>query len=452
MNPKDIHSVVILMLENRSFDHVLGDLSLKGGRGDIEGLTKAGLRSHQYDNAAADGEAFAPFHLKDRWLPSDLPHEREYVHTQLARSPVSGAYEMSGFVKAFNAAEKAVRSRRPPPMGYLSASDVPVTRFLASSFKVCDHWFSPVPASTHPNRLMAFTGSCWHDHTHLQRLDGETLLFDWLNKVGADWRVYHDGFLSLFDMFGRFDLTLSDHFQRLPQLKHDFAKRKKGQPRSAPQVAVVEPCFEDARLPGETANDNHPRLPVAYGEALVRQVYLAVTQDPDLWAHTVLILIFDEHGGFYDHVPPVPVVYNPAPHEKFVPFESTGPRVPAIIASPMAGGGEASKLHFDHTSVLQLLAEWLTPGSRYNDTVAGRARAGIHSVSELLGPAPKTPPRVPAPPPAPPQPAASTAPPPLQTPNREAFEAAARRLIADGRAEAQRPGLREAVASLGPSS
>src|SRR5579884_850099 len=199
-----VETIVIVMMENRSFDHMLGHLSYQkdGNRDKVEGLRDP---LDSYVNIGGDGKMYGPFLTQDTPLDGDLPHERDAVETQLAY--VNGVPTMTGFIKAYIDDYQA-KGKTPPsptdPMKFLKSSSVPVTNFLANNFAVCDHWFAPIPTSTHPNRCMAFGGSTPIENSH--NLDSglkiEYLVLDWLDDHGIKWRVYHHGALSCFYMFG----------------------------------------------------------------------------------------------------------------------------------------------------------------------------------------------------------------------------------------------------------
>src|SRR5262249_52425507 len=135
-------------------------------------------------------------------------------------------------------------------------------------------------------------------------------------------------------------LLVSSHFRRLDALSSDAQNEADA---TFPQVIFIEPDYNDApiHLSGH-ANDNHPPLAVAFGEAFLRDVYQAITSNPARFRRTVMIVTYDEHGGFFDHVPPLPIPYAPPPGASFTaPFDSTGVRVPAMVISPMVGPGAA---------------------------------------------------------------------------------------------------------------
>ena len=376
-----IDTIVIVLLENRSFDHVLGHLSYGEFRNgtEVDGLHDP-LQRTEYKNLYG-GQAYYPATTRDGMLATDLPHERELVRTQLASSPADGHYRMNGFVEAYYQFTTTHRTLLPEPMGFLTPSDVPITNFLANQFAVCDRWFAPLPASTQPNKIMAYTGA-----TRIDRSSGvfpkvDPTLLDWLTDHHVPWRVYSSG-LSFFALLGRFDLVLGEGFRPFARLPLDVATEPDA---SFPKVVVVEPSFGDAPVHlGYPPNDNHPPLAIAFGEEFLRTVYSALSAG-DRWARTLLVITYDEHGGFFDHVPPLPIPYEP-PAGEFPPFESTGLRVPALVVSPLVASRTVVSHPMDHTSILQLLAEKFgDAGESYSPAVRDRRdNHGIVSVSQAL--------------------------------------------------------------------
>jgi phospholipase C len=394
-----LDTIVIVMMENRSFDHLLGHLSQSafGGRSDIDGI--ASLVNPRYANPSQNGTLVSPFLMPDHAFLTDLPHERDLVAVQLAASPVLGGPTMTGFVRAFEIATGTSGLASPPPMGLLLPNDLPATSFLAREYAVCDRWFAPVPTSTQPNRLVAMSGYTLQDTTLAGLLPNQETLFDWLDAHHVRWRVYSAG-LSFYSLMPRlWPRLLGNQFRRLSDLSHDFQHDSADQ---LPNVIIVEPDYEDSpvHLSGH-ACDNHPPLPVAFGEAFVRQVYEALTASPGRWQRTAMLLTYDEHGGFFDHVAPLPVP-SPTPNGAgYAPFASSGVRVPAIVVSPLVARGSAKHANLDHTSILALLAERFgAAGEAYSPAVAERQRHGVASASAVFdsGP-PRTdiPPMSPAP-------------------------------------------------------
>jgi phospholipase C len=384
----ELQTIVIVMFENRSFDHLLGHLSMPehGGRSDVEGLV------NPKDNPAYvnfhGGEGFSLFPRRDAVFPHDLPHGRASVGAQLAPAP-SGRFSMSGFVEAY-VQSTGSPLQDSPPMGFLTPADVPTSSFLASEYVVCDHWFAPLPTDTHPNRCVAFSGESLIDDTQVRVIPANpgTLLFDWLDAHQVPWRVYHCG-LSFFTLFGRPDLVLGPSFHSFRSLPaHMAAAPAPGDP----QVIVIEPEYADSPVHfGRAPNDNHPPLPIGPGENFLREIYTALTANADRWARTLLVVTHDEHGGFFDHVAP-PAMETPPPANALfsAPFQTLGPRVPTLVASPWVARGKAVKDRMDHTSILQLLSEKFAGTTAYSPEVERRKRQGVVSLSAVLTAGPGT--------------------------------------------------------------
>lgn len=424
-----VDTIVVVMLENRSFDHILGHLSYAqyANGSTIEGL-KAPLRKLEYENVEG-AEAYYPFPLRDGQLSTDLPHSRSQMNISLGLSPATGKYSMSGFVEAYFAHSGTNRSTKPDPMGFLTAEDLPITDFFANNYAVCDHWFAPLPTSTQPNRLMALSGSTRVDDTQGIFPPQDPLVLDWLKDRNVRWRVYNSG-ISFFALLGRLEI-FGPNFRSIDRLAADVNHELPG---DFPSVIWVEPAYGDApRIGGSLPNDNHPPLPVAPGEALLLQIYEALTCNPERWARTVLIVTYDEHGGFFDHVPPRPVRYDPAPNAKFTqPFLTTGLRVPALVVSPLVSPKSVFDGLLDHTSILQLLAEKFAPTEGgYSASVENRRRQGIGSVSQVLDlDTPRT--DIPKAPAAPLHTEVALGGPlPAATDMQLAFQAAAKRMVQD---------------------
>ncbi|MEO5650586.1 MAG: alkaline phosphatase family protein, partial [Ginsengibacter sp.] len=328
------------------------------------------------------GTNYFPFNLPhDVELDFDVPHELDDVATQMKRNKVNGKYAMQGFVEAYAKVTGAVVNPECTPMGFFNAEQVPITHFLAKNFCVCDQWFCSMPTSTQPNRTMAFTGDSGIYKTKTQLIDVPNNIFKWMNKNSIRWRVYHDG-LPFFILYPKlWPYLLSDRFRRYEYLYSDLMHEAD---ENKPQVIIIEPCYEDApHLGSKHPNDNHSPLAIGWGEDFIRRTYQAITANKKLWENTVMILYYDEHGGFYDHVAPPKISYQIKGKDPYS-FESLGPRIPGIIISPFVKPGSVSHELLDHTSVLQFLAEVFTPKKSYSASVASRRKSGIMSINDTL--------------------------------------------------------------------
>ena len=201
----NVQTVVVVMMENRSFDHVLGHLRHPqyGGRTDVEGIEDLG--NPAYRNASGDGVAIAPFWMPDATLSSDVPHDKASVATQLAFDGDAKRFLMNGFVLAYEAKGHGAAGT-PAPMGLLRPEDLPTTSALAAQYTVCDHWFACLPTSTAPNRLMSMCGDTTIDDTR-ELLPDQPTVYDWLSAHGVRWRVYHAGLPFLMLMQGEMYLN-----------------------------------------------------------------------------------------------------------------------------------------------------------------------------------------------------------------------------------------------------
>jgi len=441
-----IRTIAILMLENRSFDHLFSHLSLAGHPVDgLKGTINADGRvmNDAYANGF-EGRAYYPFRMADGKLPADPPHGRDEVQTQFAVNPVTGRLTMRGFVKAYYTPGMPNRTQTPEVMGFLAAEDAPISSFLAREYGVCDRWFAPIPANTHPNRMFALSGYTKIDRiAKIPIIPGQTTMLDWLSARNVRWRVYRNG-LSFFMLMPQYldNVALGDGFRSVSHLEEDILNEPDA---TYPEVMLIEPAYFDSPVDLEDApNDNHPPLPLAPGEAYLKRIYDALTANPQRWASTLFIVTYDEHGGFYDHVPP-PLVPAPVPVGASYqqPFKSTGVRVPAMAISPFVPRGSVCSQTLDHTSILQLLAERFDAGGGgYSPEGNARRSAGIQSASVVLGDQAR--------PDVPPTPAAPAVPGglvksvrPATTPLQVAFADAAKKLAANPASAATHPGLRE---------
>jgi phospholipase C len=408
---EQIEHIFILMMENRSFDHMLGYLDASNPA--VVGITDAQRAGYaNLFNAAP----YAPAPRTDPAVPVDPLHEREDIRRQMRWNP--GDKMMTGFVADY----ATVSPADPYPAGqYYAAAQVPMMDFLAREFCVCDHWFACLPASTQPNRLMAMSGYALRDHTTNQLFDDQDVAYDWLDAQGVSWRVYSEGF-PFFALMPKIQRRIvadvwDNLFRGLVALDSDCRSAD-----TLPKVIFIEPQYTDGAEP-DKADDDHPLTPITRGQDLLRRVYAAVTGNPQLWSKSILIVTYDEHGGFFDHVEPLPLVTPHNHGESYLQFTTTGVRVPAIVVSPFVARGSCFSQPLDHTSILKMLADKYTPATPYSDDVA--ARMPIHSAQESLTLTIPRPGAAPSLPPPPPPLLAAAAPPILRrgmpSPNSIAF-------------------------------
>ncbi len=400
---RGIETIVVLMMESRSFDHVLGHLSLDGAtyEGILDGFTGTpidGSLTHANYANTSQGRIYQPFELRDGVLPGGLSDDREAVKMSLGKNN-GNAYALDGFVRAYYRQNDAQRSQRPLPMAFLRGADAPVTNFLARNYAICDRWYAPLPTGSIPNRLMAMCGESNLLDTPSNLLSYHPTLFEWLNGRGLRYRVYHDG-LSFFTLCPwMIDDVAGDRFRDAGRLAEDFALESDS---TFPQFVLVEPSYFDGPVwSDKEANDNRAPSSMAAGEKFLLSVYDALRANPERFQRTLLIVTYASPGGFYDHVSPLSVRQEVLRGANEFAFETTGLRVPAIVVSPHVERGTVYHGALDHTSILQLMAERFDAGRDYSAAVAARAAQGIGSVSSVLNlSSPRdnipTPPRVPS--------------------------------------------------------
>jgi phospholipase C len=380
MSLTDIDTFVIVLLENRSFDHVCGYLSLPGAERPlpVDGLQSDPVWLRRFDNDDHDGTPI-PIHLLDPSVQNitDPPHEDTNIHTQIT-TPTNGnaSPTMGGFVKSYWDASPRPADRT-LVMGYYDKRAVPVFDFFARNYAICDHWFSPLPAGTQPNRLMAMSGES-QIHQNVSdpiKFPNQRLVYDWLDDVRGQnrWCSFQWDGMPFFTMMSRWwpritaglnDPTGLGEFRRYDRFKEQWLNGD-----AIPDVVFIEPKYtDDPTFSFRPRNDDHCPTGVTEGQKFLADVYNTVISNGDLWKSTMMIVTYDEHGGFFDHVMPP----NVPAHAGGVNFATAGVRVPAFVISPYVKPGSVFSEMVDTTSVLRLLADRFTPGKAYSPAVAAR--------------------------------------------------------------------------------
>jgi phospholipase C len=381
-----IQHIVVLMLENRSFDNLLGWLYDPANDAPYNVVPPDfdGLYGKHLSNRAPDGRVIPAGKTDDPRCPQPNPGEPyEDVYSQVYDQPLLPIEQippdpptpptMQGFIR--NYAEQKDKPADPATiMNSVTPKIVPVLSALAHNYALCDRWFASIPTQTFCNRSFVHAGT---SSGYVNNGGGgpvfvndTTTIYDLLEQAGKSWKVYCAAWLlesfTLLTQKHMWKYALTDHFAHLS----DFlaAAATKG---GLPGYSFIEPVYFDSVVWGPH-NDMHPECnPWKFfgasnlhrGEALLYKIYEAIRKSPD-WDSTLLIIIFDEHGGCYDHVSPptsqdCSVAVLP---DRVIPqgekgysgfkFDRLGPRVPAIVVS--AYTPPQTRLHdvFEHTSVL----------------------------------------------------------------------------------------------------
>jgi phospholipase C len=397
----DIDTFVVVMMENRSFDHMLGYLSLATTPSPlrVEGLSSDPAWLVKFSNPLG-GTTLPPtasFRQQRRCLTHfAIMHPSRCRFRRRQRDRVQLRWEGS---------QKAVRfSESPPPdpqivSGLFRQGSCTHFRFFARNYCVCDHWFSAVPLGTQANRLMAMAGeSLVLDNAPLL-LPEQPLVYDWLTDHDVTWCAYQSGdFLPFFSLMPKWlpemgaSLTASGvvggrgRFRRYARLRSEWRSSE-----PMPSVIFIEPEYTDG--PHASPNDDHPPTGIAAGQEFLADIYDTLTSNPARWAKTMLIVTYDEHGGFFDHLPPIPI---PATIDG-QKLSTTGVRVPAFVISPYVVPGRVFTGPLDHTSILQVLDDRFGGGPGYSVAVNERQTSLNRLLNTLLATQPNVPPRLPAP-------------------------------------------------------
>ncbi len=379
-----IEHVVFLMQENRSFDHYFG--TYKGVRGfddhpanslgafsqpNPENIVRSPVgRQLPFHLDVATGQGECTYDLNHSWLPQHLSRN-------------GGA--MDGFVSTHTAPQFEGPVNGLLTMGYHTRSDLPYHYALADAFTICDGYHCSIMGPTHPNRLMAISGTIDPSGAHggpvliTNPSSGARFSVDWptmpevLEDAGVSWKVYtppgpaywvgspevllvSDAILPYFSQYSNPSSSL---YRKAftPTFPADFTQDVKS--ATLPKVSWIIPPL---------GYDEHPPAPPALGAWFIDQVLQTLTSNQEVWSKTVLFVMYDENDGFFDHVvPPAPPPETPGEYLTVQPLPAdaqgvAGPlglgfRVPMLVVSPFSRGGHISSETFDHTSQLRFLEE-----------------------------------------------------------------------------------------------
>ncbi|MCX5210261.1 phospholipase C, phosphocholine-specific [Kitasatospora sp. NBC_00240] len=355
----DVKHVVILMQENRSFDHYFGTLGGVRGFNDKQALQFPDGTDvfRQPDTARTDGGAMLPYRM-------DTSKYNAQNAGGLAHDWATGHQAINN-----SAMNKWIAAKGERTMGYFTRADIPYQYALADAFTLCDAYFCSLAGPTDPNRLYLWTGTAgpgrdgttgpWIDNTPVT----DNPVADWttyaerLQAAGVSWRVYHNP--SKDDRTGDYDDNALSYFKQF----HNYPTTD---PRYVNAMTKFDPAAFDAHCKDGTLPtvswlvapylfSEHPNAGPAYGAHWVNTALQSLMSNPDVWKHTAFLVMYDENDGYFDHmIPPTP---EPGTPEEFTQGRAIGlgNRVPLWIVSPWTRGGYVNSQVFDHTSVLQFL-------------------------------------------------------------------------------------------------
>jgi phospholipase C len=360
-----VKHVFVLVLENRAFDHLLGFSGITGSDAQNGQATRInGLTGNESNSVG--GTMFGVTQPADFVMPADPGHEFPDVLQQLCGQ--GATYAKGGnyppVTNAGFAAVYAGEGNDPREiMKCFSPSQLPVLVALAGEFALCDNWHASLPSSTWPNRFFvhaASSGGLDHQPSTTEILQWETVdgfkfpngtIFDALNAKGVEWRIYGGDSFPLVAALHDINLTQIHHYD-------DFAGDVGGA-NYAPAYTFIEPKYDPLNN-YEDGDSQHPLNDVTRGENLIKLTYEAIRNSP-VWNSSLLIVTWDEHGGFYDHAPPPPAVapgdtdWTNANNTSGFTFEQYGPRVCAVAVSPLIPRNRIDHRLYDHASIPRTL-------------------------------------------------------------------------------------------------
>ncbi|MEU9117485.1 phosphocholine-specific phospholipase C [Streptomyces sp. NPDC048483] len=381
---EDVEHIVVLMQENRSFDHYFGTMKGVRGFGDPRPVTLPNGKPvwHQPDG----GKEVLPFH----------PDAED-----LGMQFIAGLdHDWAGGHKAFNNGtyDQWIPAKSERTMAYLTRKDIPFHYALADAFTVCDDYHCSFLGATDPNRYYMLSGGVGNDGKGGGPVLGNAELgYDWttyaerLEQAGVSWKVYQDigdgldangkwGWIedAYRGNYGDNSLLFFNKYRNAKPGDPHFDKARTGTNAKAGDgyFDVLKADVKAGKLPkiswvaAPEAFSEHPNWPVNYGAWYISQVLDALTSNPDVWSKTALFITYDENDGYFDHIVP-PYVPSSASQGKstvdttldYFPGDASysaghygmGPRVPMIVVSPWSTGGYVCSEVLDHTSILQFM-------------------------------------------------------------------------------------------------
>ncbi|KAL7603765.1 hypothetical protein Lser_V15G16051 [Lactuca serriola] len=380
-----IKTIVILVQENHSFDHMLG--WMKSLNPEIDGVT--GKESNPL--STTDPDLTRIYYSNDSdFIQPDPGHMYQEVYEQIFGVPWTEESSSSGIPPTMEGfaqqAESVEVGLSKVVMSGFKPDDVPVYQELVMEFAVCDRWFASVPGETQPNRLYLHSatsnGAISNDTSRLIQGFPQKTIFESLEERGLSFGIYYQYPPSTLFYRNLRQLKYIDNFHQF-----DLNFKQDCEEGTLPNYVVIEQRYFDLQiLPG---NDDHPSHDISEGQKFIKEVYEALRSSPQ-WNEILFLVTYDEHGGFYDHVP-TPVsdvpspdgIASPAPYN--FQFDRLGVRVPTILISPWiergtvlhGPSGPYPSSQFEHSSIpatvkkLFNLKDFLTKRDEWAGTFEG---------------------------------------------------------------------------------
>jgi phospholipase C len=378
-----IQHIVTLMLENRSFDHMLGFLYTDQGNKSPAGQPFEGLTGKE-SNPISPGKPVSVFKIQPSdqnayFMPGSDPGEGySATNSQLFGSvtaPTPPVATNQGFVSdyVYTLGWESKKTGMVLPgtvaqniMGIFTPAMLPILSALARGYAVCDHWYCSAPTETLPNRAFANAATSQGHMNDNTKSFTVPSIFGLMTDHNVSWSIYG---------YDEEPMTRLDFPDTTAAADSHFGVFKDFQAAAAngtlPSYTFLEPSW------GATGNSQHPNGDVALGEQLIHDVYYALRNGKG-WNQTLLIITYDEHGGCYDHVAPPMGAVPPdnSEGEYGFDFKRFGVRVPTVLVSPLINAGSvfrvpANSMPLDHTSILKTVEKrWKLPSLTARDAAA----------------------------------------------------------------------------------
>jgi phospholipase C len=367
----NLKHIVVLMMENRSFDHMLGFMKVPG----LDGLTG----NETNPDSTGQAQSVQPTAAAQSELDPDPDHSWPGVNTQIFGNPQGtddGSPKMQGFIKSYFTKMQNVNHSR-NIMNCFSPDNLPVLTYLAQQYAVCDRWFSSLPGPTVPNRLFAHFGTSFANVDNSMKFgDNGKSIYSRLMNAGYSAKIYY---------FDEQSASIGFTFllQNQPQTMgtyNDFLSDCANS--NLPNYSFVEPNYSDHN--NLLASDQHPDHNVIAGENFIGDVYNHIRQSA-LWENTLLLIVYDEHGGTFDHVLPPNIQPDgtPDPVSGFQ-FDRLGIRVPAIFVSPWIQAGTQLHTQYEHASIGASVAGFFIADPAQRNLTVREQRANVFTTDPNL--------------------------------------------------------------------
>ncbi len=362
----DVNHIIILMQENRSFDHYFGKLGAyrvkQGLPAEVDGLPLDDKDNVKFFNLGRDGSFIPVFHmtsvcqenLSSAWNESRAVVNHAQQNYPIAKPKMDGFASVAGKFSADEGHQDVVGKRA---MGYFTERELPYYYYMATQFATSDRFFSPIPSRTQPNRIAMFAATtAGHAYPLDLQINVKTII-ELLDKAKISWKIYTakpDG-----ADHGTYFTNFSYANTHTKNIVHIAEYTKDAQSGTLPAVSVIETGVVEKGV--KEGLDEHPENNVQVGAAFAADKINILMYSPS-WKDSVLFLTYDEGGGFYDHVPPAFVAQpdgirplDLAPHDNPGDFNITGFRVPMIVISPFTKENYVSHTVMDFTAFLKFI-------------------------------------------------------------------------------------------------